>query len=446
MFDGNWTLIVAAVVMLCGAAALLTRHRTESLIGSDSKLLSMTLNNMTQGVVMFDLDGKLIVSNDRYLAMYNLPASKVRRGMDLVELVKGRSAAAYRDPEKYKHDLLTAMGRGETINRVNDAPDGRSIAVVNRPIAGTKYWVGTHDDITERIQAERKNAALSEQERRRAEIDAELHAFRENVATALKTVSEGAVSLKSVAAALEQSSGRTSDRAGRALSTSNEASTNVTTAASAAEELMVSIADIGQQVSQAAELVRSSVTEADAANAQMQRLTATVQEIGDIANLISDIAEQTNLLALNATIEAARAGEAGRGFAVVAAEVKTLAVQTAKATERIAHQIQAVQSSTQHAGDAIRRNTGRMQEIDGYTSAVARALQQQDSATGEIARYVSGAADAAKVVVSVLHEVNKAVEETRDASQTVLAATGTVESAASSLQQRIDGFLKRVAV
>jgi methyl-accepting chemotaxis protein len=171
-----------------------------------------------------------------------------------------------------------------------------------------------------------------------------------------------------------------------------------------------------------------------------------VQEIGDVASLISDIAEQTNLLALNATIEAARAGEAGRGFAVVAAEVKTLAVQTAKATERIACQIEAVQSSTQEAVDAIRRNTGRMQEINGYTSAVARALQQQDSATGEISRNVSGAADAAKVVVSVLHEVNAAVDEVRAASTTVLGATGTVESAANGLKERIEGFLNRVAV
>ena len=124
--------------------------------------------------------------------------------------------------------------------------------------------------------------------------------------------------------------------------------------------------------------------EANTTNEQMTRLTDTVQEIGDVVNLIRNIAGQTNLLALNATIEAARAGEAGRGFAVVASEVKSLAVQTAKATEQIAGQIEAVQSSTRVAVDAIRRNTERMREIDGYTSAVALSLQQQDSATDEI--------------------------------------------------------------
>jgi methyl-accepting chemotaxis protein len=128
----------------------------------------------------------------------------------------------------------------------------------------------------------------------------------------------------------------------------------------------------------------------------MARLADTVQHIGEVVNLIRNIAGQTNLLALNATIEAARAGEAGRGFAVVASEVKSLAVQTAKATEQIAMQIEAVQSSTRVTADAIRRNTERMREIDGYTSAVALSLQQQDSATDEISHNVASAAHVQK--------------------------------------------------
>ncbi|MGC1692168.1 MAG: methyl-accepting chemotaxis protein [Pseudolabrys sp.] len=134
----------------------------------------------------------------------------------------------------------------------------------------------------------------------------------------------------------------------------------------------------------------------------MARLADTVQHIGEVVNLIRNIAGQTNLLALNATIEAARAGEAGRGFAVVASEVKSLAVQTAKATEQIAMQIEAVQSSTRVTADAIRRNTERMREIDGYTSAVALSLQQQDSATDEISHNVASAAHGAKGLVGVL--------------------------------------------
>jgi len=445
----TWLYILVSVALLGGVTGLAYwRRRVVLRSTTDPRLLIKVLNNMTQAVLMADNDGRIVFFNDRYIDMYRLSRDVVKPGASLLDALRIRKSVGNidMDPEKYCRDLLALMRNGETMSRVVDTPEGRTVLVCNRPIGDGKYWIGTHDDITERMQAERKNAAMSEQERRRAEIDAELRAFRETAAQALATVGDGAAALKSVAARLAQSSGRTAERAGHAVVTSDEASTNITTAAGAAEELMVSIAEIGQQVGHAAELVRSSVAEADAANAQMRRLTETVQEIGDVASLISDIAEQTNLLALNATIEAARAGEAGRGFAVVAAEGKTLAVQTAKATERIACQIEAVQSSTQEAVDAIRRNTGRMQEIDGYTSAVARALQQQDSATGEISRNVSGAADAAKVVVSVLHEVNTAVDEVRAASTTVLDATGTVETAANGLKDRIEGFLSRVAV
>jgi methyl-accepting chemotaxis protein len=220
----------------------------------------------------------------------------------------------------------------------------------------------------------------------------------------------------------------------------------MTAAAIAAEQLIASISEISRQLGQAAHLVTHSVAEASSADEQMIRLTETVQEIGDVANLIGTIAGQTNLLALNATIEAARAGEAGRGFAVVASEVKSLAVQTAKATEKIAQQIQAVQSSTRFAVDAIRRNTDRMKEIDAYTSAVARSLEQQNSATDEISRNLSGAAAGAKVIVSVFEEVAQAVGDARGAAAKVLDASRSVEDATTGLRHRIERFLGRVAV
>jgi methyl-accepting chemotaxis protein len=210
--------------------------------------------------------------------------------------------------------------------------------------------------------------------------------------------------------------------------------------------MIASIAEIGRQVAQAAKLVAHSVTEADQTNERMIRLTETVQEIGDVVSLIQSIAGQTNLLALNATIEAARAGEAGRGFAVVASEVKSLAVQTAKATEQIAGQIEAVQNSTRFAVEAIRRNTERMKEIDGFTSTVVNSIAQQDSSTDEISRNLSGAADGARVIVSVLDDVTNAVSKSQDAAAKVLEASKSVEAATSSLQNHIESFLGRVAV
>ena len=439
------TYALVAIVGLAVMAAVMFWRRRQS---RDDTLLSMVLNNMTQGVVLFDAHERVLVVNDRYVEMYGLSPAVVKPGCTLMELIQNRitTGSLNIDPEKYRSEIMTAVRDGAVMNRIVETPDGRAVLVVNRPIQNGKYWIGTHDDITERIQAERKSAALSEQERRRVTIETEIRAFRESVAAVLRTVSESTAALNSIAGALSNSSGLTSDRAASAVQTTNEASANMIAAAGATEELIASIGEIGRQISQAAEVASHSVAEAQTTNEHMARLTETVQEIGEVVSLIRNIAGQTNLLALNATIEAARAGEAGRGFAVVASEVKSLAVQTAKATEQIASQIDAVRNSTRVAVDAIRRNTDRMREIDGYTSAVALSLQRQDSATDEISHNVASAANGAKGMVSVLEEVTQAVGDTRSAAGKVLQASETVETAATSLQRGIEGFLGRVAV
>jgi PAS domain S-box-containing protein len=448
--EPSWQIYIIGALAFGAAAglAIWRRRRNAGARGRDGSLLSMVLNNMTQGVVLFDAQERILVVNDRYVEMYGLSPEIVRPGCTLRKLIDNRisTGSLNIDPEKYRSEILSSVSHGQVMSRIVETPDSRAVSVVNRPIKGGKFWIGTHDDITERIQAERKGAALLEQERRRMEIESEIRGFRENVAAVLQTVSGSTAALKSIAVTLSNSSGRTSEQTAGAVQTSNEASANMTAAAGAAEELIASIAEIGRQVSLAAELVTHSVSEARATDEQMVQLTDSVQEIGEVVNLIRNIAGQTNLLALNATIEAARAGEAGRGFAVVASEVKSLAVQTAKATEQIAMQIEAVQSSTRFAVEAIRRNTERMREIDGYTSAVARSLEQQDSATEEIARNVSSAAGGAQGMVAVLGEVTGAVDDTRSAASKVLEASESVEEAAANLQHRIESFLGRVAV
>jgi methyl-accepting chemotaxis protein len=230
------------------------------------------------------------------------------------------------------------------------------------------------------------------------------------------------------------------------VQTSNEASTNVETAAIAADELSSSIAEIGRRLNQTTEVVRVAVGEAQVTNRDIGALAQGAQKIGDVTKLIRNIAGQTNLLALNATIEAARAGEAGRGFAVVASEVKSLAVQTAKATEDISSQILEVQNSTGKAVEAIARIAHRMREIDNYTSDVAASVQQQNAATSEISKNVTSAADGAKLIVTVLSEVAGATTETQQSAQTVLAASESVEKAAANLRSEVEGFLTKVAV
>jgi methyl-accepting chemotaxis protein len=443
---------ILAVAIASAAMAILCVSLVGAFAGrrldEKSSFLTIVLNNMTQGIILFDADERVLVCNDRYIEMYGLSPDVVKAGCTLLDLIKNRitTGSLNIDAEQYRAEILTAVHQGQLMNRIVETPDGRAVLVVNRPVKGGQYWIGTHDDITERIHAERKNAAMSEQERRRVEIETEIRAFRESVAAVLRTVTESTAALKSIAVALSDSSGFTSERTAGAVNTSNEACSNMTAAAGAAEELIASIGEIGRQISQAAEVASHSVVEAQTTNEQMTRLTDTVQEIGEVVNLIRNIAGQTNLLALNATIEAARAGEAGRGFAVVASEVKSLAVQTAKATEQIASQIEAVQSSTRVAVDAILRNTERMREIDGHTSAVALSLQQQDSATDEISHNVASAARGAQGMVTVLDAVTRAVGDTRSAASKVLEASETVEAAATSLQRGIEGFLGRVAV
>jgi methyl-accepting chemotaxis protein len=177
----------------------------------------------------------------------------------------------------------------------------------------------------------------------------------------------------------------------------------------------------------------------------MAALSDSAQKIGDIVKLIQDIAGQTNLLALNATIEAARAGEAGRGFAVVASEVKSLAVQTAKATEAIVGQILAVQGSTAGAVGSIHRITQRMQEIQHYTSAVAASIEQQNAATSNISQNVATAARASETVAKTLTEVAGAAMQTRVSAQTVLDTAHSVEAAIGDLRRRVEEFLAEVA-
>jgi methyl-accepting chemotaxis protein len=193
-------------------------------------------------------------------------------------------------------------------------------------------------------------------------------------------------------------------------------------------------------------MVRSALNEAQKTNEEIAGLAKGAQEIGDVVNLIRSIAGQTNLLALNATIEAARAGEAGKGFAVVATEVKSLAVQTAKATEQIAALIAAVQTSTGSAVEAIRRNTERMQDIHRGTATVAVSVQQQNAATGDISQNVTGAANGTREVVAVLDLVADAVAKARNSADTVLSNSETVEAAAAAVSEKVENFLRSVAV
>jgi len=442
--EHDWIPVVLCVAaLLLGAMIVFNRRRN-----ADGRLLSLTLNNMTQGVVMYSADGRLVVSNDRYRQMYQLPPEIVKPGAQLVDIVRHRFQLGnlQRDPVQYCAELLGNMAAGKVVSFVIETPDGRAISVVNRAIPGGQYWVGTHDDITERRSAEQKSALLGEQEARRAVVDDAIVWFRGSVEGVLKTVTDSVAAMKSTASVLSATSNDTTAQTAGAVRTSNDAFVGVETAATAADELSKSIAEINRQLGSASEVVSAAAEEAQSTNRVIGGLAHAAQKIDDVVKLIQSVAGQTNLLALNATIEAARAGAAGKGFAVVASEVKALAIQTGKATDDIAAQIAAVQTATQSAVRAIGSISGRMEEIRQFTSAIATSVEQQNGATAEISDNVAAAASGTKSVVAVLQRVSGAITEMQSSADTVLTASDAVEKAADSLRGSVDGFLRKVAM
>jgi methyl-accepting chemotaxis protein len=436
-------LTAGLVTLAVGTTVLLLLIRSLRAYGSRMRI---ALNNMKQGLCMFDGNERLVVCNSCYREMYDLPSEAVRRGTSLTALLQYRAAVGSfsRNIDDYRRELMDSMARGDLTSKEVQSADGRVILVSNRPMA-RGGWVATHEDITERRGAERERASMQEQEVRRAAIEQAIASFRRRVEDLLRTVADGAIAMRATATTLFASSDQTSTSAAGAVSASDEASSNVDTAAVAADELAGSIAEIGRQLTMTTNIVRAAVGEAQGTNRQIAALAQAAGKIGDVIKLIRAIAGQTNLLALNATIEAARAGEAGKGFAVVASEVKSLAVQTAKATEDISKLIMAVQGATSGAVAAIGRISTRMEEIDACATTVSAAVEQQSAATAEISQNVAGAAGGARMVVSVLNEVAGAAVETRQSAESVLTASQAVEAAAAELRREVEGFLARVA-
>ncbi|HZL39369.1 MAG TPA: PAS-domain containing protein [Pseudolabrys sp.] len=443
----SFTLSSTAMLLagLCFAALVLVAivHRR---LNAQNRRLSTALNNMSQGLNMFDQQGRITLLNRRYLEMYKLSPDIVKPGCTLHALIQHRKDTGLfsGDVTAYCKKIMDGIGKGDSSQHYVQASDGRVVLAKNEllPDGG---WVSTHEDVTEQRHAETERAAIREQEQRRAVIDAAIAAFRPQVEKLLSSVSDSATAMRSTAAALLGSSDQTSQRAESAVHAFNEASANVETAAVAADELAHSIAEISRQLTRTSGVVGLATTEARATDDEIAGLADGAQKIGDVIKLIRTIAGQTNLLALNATIEAARAGEAGRGFAVVASEVKSLAVQTAKATEEIASHITAVQNSTASAVEAIRQISTRMQEISEYTTAVAASVEEQNAATGEISHNVASAAQGTSQVVAVLGEVAGAATETRSSAAIVRDASESAEAAVANLRLEVEDFLAKVA-
>jgi aerotaxis receptor len=288
----------------------------------------------------------------------------------------------------------------------------------------------------------RESAAA--QEKRVKKLEGFIAEFDAKVGDSLGLMASAATELETTARSMSSIAGETNRQAMAVSAASDQATGNVQTVAAAAEELSSSIAEITRQVTTSQHVTNQAAEDAQVTNAQVQSLAASAQKIGSIVELINVIAGQTNLLALNATIEAARAGEAGKGFAVVASEVKSLATQTAKATEDIAAQVKAIQDATADSARAIEGIAGTITKINEIGVTIASAVEEQGAATGEIARNVQEAAKGTAEVTRNISGVTRAADETGSASTQVLDAAGGLAKQGETLRAEVSQFLANI--
>jgi methyl-accepting chemotaxis protein len=269
-------------------------------------------------------------------------------------------------------------------------------------------------------------------------------AFEASVGSLVAMLSSGATELQATAQSMAATATQTHQQATTVAAAAEEASAGVQTVAAAAEELTASIGEISRQVAHSAKITGRAVEDARRTDTIVRALAEGAQKIGDVVQLINGIAGQTNLLALNATIEAARAGDAGKGFAVVASEVKSLAGQTAKATEEIGAQIRQIQDATGEAVLAIKAIGATIEEVNVIASNIAAAVEEQGAATAEITRNVQQTAVSTQEVSATIVGVSQAANETGSAASQVLSAASGLSQQAGRLTSEVSSYVVAV--
>ncbi len=294
-----------------------------------------------------------------------------------------------------------------------------------------------------RIEAQERERNAGATTRQQA-IESYVGDFENMVRQTLNQLGDASGQMRTTSSGLSTISRQTNERVQIAEKASGEASMSVETVAAASQQLSASINDISQQAAHAAGIASRAVSQARDTDGTVQGLAQSAGRIGEVVGLINTIAAQTNLLALNATIEAARAGEAGRGFAVVASEVKSLASQTAKATEEISEQIADIQKVAGEAIDAIKNIGGIIGEVNEVATAIAAAVQQQGAATQEITRSTQFAAKGTKNVSENINGVKADADAAAAAAEDVKQASHTLETQSQQLGNQVTDFLGKI--
>ena len=391
--------------------------------------------------IEFELDGSIITANDVFLDAVGYTLDEVRGKHHSIFCEAG-----VRGTPEYE-GFWQALNRGEAqaaeFRRFGKG--GREIwlqarysAIVGRggkPVSIIKVAM----DMTEARKLINSAAAAQ-----KAAMNRTADAFEAKVGTLVSMLSSGATELQATAQSMSATATQTDQQATTVAAAAEEASAGVQTVAAAAEELSASIHEISRQVAQSAQITGKAVEDARRTDTIVRALAEGAQKIGDVVRLITGIAAQTNLLALNATIEAARAGDAGKGFAVVANEVKSLAAQTARATEEIGAQITHIQGATGEAVQAIKAISATIEEVNGIASNIAAAVEEQGAATAEIARNVQQTAASAQQVTATITGVSQAANDTGGAAEQVFGAASGLSKQAEQITSEVNDFVADV--
>ena len=411
------------VVKVVKNAVDITERKLESLD------LMATLEGIgtSQAMIEFQPDGTITTANENFLGAVGYGLSEIKGQHHRIFCDPGYASS--KDYEQFWQTLRTGQFKAGEFKRFTKNGDEIWIQAAYNPVMDREgkvvKVVKNAVDITPQKQAEQK--------------------MSDRVGDVVNLVSSAASELQSTAQSMTGTAELSAQQSQAVSAASEEATTNVQTVAAAADQMAKSIQEISGQVSQSSSIADRAVGEAEKTNLTVEGLAGAAQKIGEVVELISDIASQTNLLALNATIEAARAGDAGKGFAVVASEVKSLANQTAKATEEISAQINGMQEATTGTVDAIKGISNTIQEISEIANTIASAVEEQGAATQEIARNVQEAASGTQEVSSNIGQVNAAASETGQSAGEVLDAAKELAKHGETLRAEIDAFVNRSA-
>lgn len=335
---------------------------------------------------------------------------------------------------------LTALANGESDVAIECEDRADEIGEIARTVAVFK----SNSLERARLRSEQAAASAAAVEQRKSELRNFVDEFRGSVGGILDKVLQSSGEFERVARQLTDTARSTAELSAQSAGASEQASDHVRSAASASDELSQSISDITRRVQESNAISAEAVQQAEATDQRIAQLSEAGSRIGDVVKLITSIAEQTNLLALNATIEAARAGDAGRGFAVVAQEVKTLAGQTAKATDEISTQIASMQLATEEPVVAIKAITETIERISGIASSISAAVEQQRGATQNIAASVRAAASGTAEVAINVRQAAEGASETGETSSRMFASAQALSGDSLHLKTEVDSFLDRV--